>query len=79
MALNLWDTIHFSSRGGRRRREVVRQMTRCIPRIDAKLTVAFWAGGLLFVAILTSQTVLWVEIAHIGSQVAPIEQMLTQR
>lgn len=54
--------------------------------IDAKLTVALWAGGLLFAAILTSQAALWIgqgrldgQLSQIGSQVSHIEQMLTQR
>jgi hypothetical protein len=57
-----------------------------LTRIDAKLTVALWAGGLLFAAVLTSQAALWIEtgkidgnLAQIGSQVAHIDQLLTQR
>ena len=54
--------------------------------IDAKLTVALWAGGLLFAAILISQAALWItmgkidgNLAQIGTQVTHIEQMLAQR
>jgi hypothetical protein len=54
--------------------------------IDAKLTVALWAGGLLFAAVLTSQAALWIamgkidgNLAQIGSQVTHIELMLAQR
>lgn len=54
--------------------------------IDAKLTVALWAGGLLFAAVLTSQAALWIamgkldgNLAQIGAQVAHVEQMLAQR
>ena len=52
--------------------------------IDAKLTVALWAGGLLFAAILTSQAALWIgqgrldgQLSQIGTQVSHIEQMLS--
>jgi hypothetical protein len=54
--------------------------------IDAKLTVALWAGGLLFAAILTSQAALWIalgkidgNLAQIGGQVTHIEQLVGQR
>jgi hypothetical protein len=54
--------------------------------LDSKLTVALWAGGLLFAAVLTSQTALWLELgkvggnlAQIGAQVSHIEQMVSQR
>jgi hypothetical protein len=53
-----------------------------LARIDAKLTVALWAGGLLFAAVLTSQAALWLEIGKIGGtltqmtgQLAHIEQL----
>lgn len=54
-----------------------------LARIDAKLTVALWAGGLLFAAVLTSQAALWIGIGkidgsltQIGAQVSRIEQMV---
>lgn len=57
-----------------------------LARIDAKLTVALWAGGLLFAAVLTSQTALWLEVGRIGGtltqmsgQLAHIEQEVSQR
>ncbi len=56
-----------------------------LARIDAKMTVALWAGGLLFAAVLTSQAALWIEmgkldghLAQIGTQVAHVEQMVAQ-
>jgi hypothetical protein len=57
-----------------------------LARIDAKMSVALWAGGLLFAAVLTSQAALWLELGKIGgnlaqmsSQVSHIEQMVSQR
>ena len=49
--------------------------------IDAKLSLALWAGGLLFAAVLGSQAALWTgvgridgSLAQIGNQVIHIEQ-----
>ena len=51
--------------------------------INTKLSVALWAGGLLFAAILTSQAALWIEmgrldghLSQIRAQVNHIEQMV---
>jgi len=57
-----------------------------LARIDAKLTIVIWAGGLLFAAVLTSQALLWTgqgridgQLAAIGSQVSEIAAILHQR
>jgi hypothetical protein len=57
-----------------------------LARIDAKLTVALWAGGLLFAAVLTSQAALWLEVGKVGGtlaqmsgQLTHIEQQVSQR
>jgi ferric-dicitrate binding protein FerR (iron transport regulator) len=51
--------------------------------IDAKLTIALWAGGLLFAAILASQALMWNAIGkvdghldQIATQVGHIEQLV---
>jgi hypothetical protein len=56
-----------------------------LSRIDAKLTVAMWAGGLLFAAVLTSQAAFWIGMGRISGQLATIsaqanhiEQLLAQ-
>lgn len=48
-----------------------------LARIDAKLTVALWAGGLLFAAVLTSQAALWLEIGKIGGSINQMGGQLT--
>jgi hypothetical protein len=57
-----------------------------LARMDAKLSVALWAGGLSFAAILASQAVLWVQVGKIDGQLSSIaaqathiEQLLTHR
>jgi hypothetical protein len=53
--------------------------------IDAKLSVALWAGGLLFAAVLGSQALLWTgmgrvdgSLAQISGQLAHIEQTVAR-
>jgi hypothetical protein len=51
--------------------------------IDAKLTIALWAGGLILAALLASQAALWIGLgkldagmAQIGAQLSHIEQQV---
>jgi hypothetical protein len=48
-----------------------------LARIDAKLSVALWAGGLLFAAVLTSQAALWLELGKIGGALAQMSGQLS--
>jgi hypothetical protein len=49
-----------------------------IARVDAKLTIAMWAGGLLFAALLASQATLWISMGSLDGQIKGIANQLTQ-
>jgi len=43
-----------------------------LAKIDAKLTVSMWAGGILFAVILASQAGLWLQVGKLDGQLAAI-------
>jgi hypothetical protein len=47
-------------------------------RIDTKLTVALWAGGLLFAAVLASQATLWLEVGKVDGRLAAISAQVAE-
>jgi hypothetical protein len=72
-----------SEEKSRKAAEVVADYDSRLASIDAKLSVALWAGGLMFAAILTSQAAIWIaqgrldgHLSQIGSQVTHIEQVM---
>lgn len=49
-----------------------------LSRIDAKLTVALWAGGLLFAAVLAAQATLWLEVGKVDGHLAAMSAQLAE-
>lgn len=69
----------------RKAAEVIADYDSRLAAIDAKLSVALWAGGLLFAAVLGSQALLWTgmgrvdgSLAQISGQLAHIEQTVAR-
>ena len=79
MITELYDALKdagASEEKARRAAETIANYDSRLASIDVKLTVAMWAGGLLFAAILTSQALIWTAQGRIDGQLSSMNTTL---
>jgi len=69
----------------RKAAEILADYDSRLAAIDAKLSVALWAGGILFAVVLTSQALIWTaqgridgQLAAMATTLAHVEQLATK-
>jgi len=60
----------------RKAAEILADYDSRLAAIDAKLSVALWAGGILFAVVLTSQALIWTAQGRIDGQLAAMATTL---